>query len=273
MLLRKSLSFVLLAALLVSSFVSAPPGAAAAAVELTVAVKASFDKTSAAADAKTAAALNALYNDLSSLLKEDKELEAKIKAQRYRNEETLIALRKQIREIDAPKLARLAQQTQQAKARYQPLFDAYSALNKQITLAKGVKNKTLNALLRTQADAMKLSVQFAREEIKEKEAAHKAARTAASNKIKAARDSLASIEKLKVQIKAQRSAASLPRSSRSPVWANFKYAIKRNDARGSQDSLSTLVMLSRQIVEQQKKIQSLELRIADSLSGTKAQFL
>ncbi|QMV42822.1 hypothetical protein [Cohnella cholangitidis] len=246
---------------------------AATAVELTVPIKLSFDKTVAAADGSTASKLTSLYGDLGALLKQDIDLEAKIKALHFKNEESLTVLRKQIRDINSDKIYKLGVQVRQTKDRYQPLFDAYAALNKQITLAKRLKNKTLNALLRAQADAMKLSVQYAREDIKAKEAALKSMKTATSEKIKAARTSLAAIDPLTVQIKAQRSAAGLPRSSRSPVWTNFKYAIKKNEAKGTLDSLSLLVNLSRQIVTQQQKIEALELRISDIIVQTRTQFL
>jgi len=269
--------FVLLfaIALLLLSVVPAVPApvASAATVELTATVKASFDKTVAEADSATKTKLSSLYAELDALLKADKEAEAKIKALHYRNEETLIALRKQIREIDAAKLSKLDEQVKQTKARYQPLFDAYSALNKQISMAKSLKNKTLNVLLKTQADGMKLSVQFAREDIRAKEAAHKAAKTAASNKMKAARDYLAAIDPIGVQIKAQRSAAGLPRGSLSPAWSNFKYAIKNKEAKSAQGALATLVSLAKQIVAQQEKIYALETKIGEIAAKTKNQFL
>ncbi|WP_147304128.1 hypothetical protein [Cohnella lupini] len=244
----------------------------AATVELTVPIKTSFDKTVAAAtDKQISAKLNLLYVDFGTLLKQDLTDEAKIKALHYRNEEDLIAVRKQIRDIDADKLSKLTLQVKSTKDRYKPLFEAYTSANKQITLARPFKNKTLNALLRAQADALKLSVQYAREDIKAKEAALSAAKTSTSLKIKKARESLSAIDPLNVQIRAHRSAAGLPRGSLSPVWTNFKYAIKKTEAKGTLDSLSTLVMLSRQIADKQQKIYALEVRIADIIVQTKTQ--
>jgi hypothetical protein len=245
----------------------------AATVELSVPIKLAFDATTASADSQTAVKLNSLYRDLGVMLAQDRDREVKIKALHYRNEEQLIALRKQIRVIDADKLIKLNDQVKQTRERYKPLFDMYASLNQQITVARSMKNKTLNALLRTQADAMKITVQFARQDIHSKEATHKAAKEAAAQSIKAARETLAAIDPFKVQVKAQRNAASLPRTSMSPVWTNFKYAIKKNDAKRTLDSLSTLVMLSRQIVEQQQKIYALEVKITDILVKTKAQIL
>ncbi|MCD9020409.1 hypothetical protein [Cohnella silvisoli] len=247
--------------------------ASAATVELTVPIKTAFDATTASADSQTAVKLNSHYKDLGTLLGQDKDSEIKIKELHYRNEETLIALRKQIREIDADNLNKLEVQVLQTKERYKPLFAAYASLLKQITVARYAKNKTLNAVLRTQADAMKITVQLARQEIGSKQASFRKAKEATAQTIKAAREMLATIDPLKVQIKAQRSAANLPRASLSPVWTNFKYAIKKSDAKSTLDSIATLVMLTRQIVEQQQKIHALEVKIADILVKTKAQFL
>lgn len=255
------------------SVLSPSLASASTAIELTVPIKLAFDKTVSAADSQSATRLNTLYSELDAHLKQDTDLEARIKALHYRNEESLIAVRKEIRSINSDQIDNLAKQVQTTKDRYQPLFDAYAALNKQISLAKPLKNKALNALLRTQADAMKLSVQYAREDIRAKEASLKSIKAATSKKMKAARTSLAAIDPLTVQIKAQRSATSVPRSNRSPVWTNFKYAIKKSEIRGTLDALSTLVNLTRQIVAQQQKIEALELKILDKITQTKAQFL
>ncbi|QJD86558.1 hypothetical protein [Cohnella herbarum] len=274
---RKPVRLFLFVVLLLSFVVSmtALPAApvSAGTVELTVPVKISFDKAVTTADAQTATKLNSLYGELGTLLKQDKDTEATIKALRYRNEEAAIALRKQIRLINSDQISKLTAQVQQTKDRYQPLFDAYASVNKQITIAKPLKNKTLNALLRTQADALKLSTQYAREDIRSKEAALSSAKKSTSAKIAAARESLDAMDPVMVQIRAQRSAASLPRSSLSPVWTNFKYAIKKSEVKGTLDSLSTLVMLARQIVEQQRKIYALEQKNSDIIAQTKARFL
>jgi hypothetical protein len=269
----KGKSILLSLILLLMYTILSPSPAEAAAVELSVPIQASFNKTAASADSATAVKLNTLYKELGTLLEQDRNSEAKIKALHYRNEEALIVLRKKIREIDADKLNKLTTQVLQTKERYKPLFAHYTSANKQITLAKPLKNKVLNSLLRAQADALKLSVQLARQDIKNKEDSLKSAKTATALKIKNARNTLATIDPLKVQIKAQRSAANLPRKSLSPVWTNFKYAIKQGEAKSTLDSLSTLVRLSRQIVDQQKKIDSLEIKISDIITRLKAQIL
>ena len=249
----------------------APAATHAAAIELTVPVKADFDKTVAAAESSDAAKLKQLYPSLQTLLAEDAQWETQIKAQHYANEEALASVRKAIRDIDAAKLGKLQTEVAQLKAKYKPLFDDYTALNKQITVARKLGNKTLNAALKLQADAMKISTQLARESIRAKEATLKSAKTAAASKIKAARDTLAETDKLKTQIKAYKNAAALPRKSRSPVWTDFKYAIKKQDGRSAANALSTLVELSKQISEKQRQTLDAEKKIAAVIAKKKAQ--
>jgi hypothetical protein len=251
----------------------APSVATAATVELTAPVQASFDAAVAKADASSASKLKLLYRDLGSLVEQDQSTEAKIKSLHYRNEEALIAVRKQIRDIDAAKIDALDAKVKQVKDRYKPLFTAYTAVNQQISAAKYLKNKTLNAMLRAEADGMKPAILIAREDIKSKEAALKSAKDAAAKRIKAARDLLATIDPIEVQIRAERSAAGLPRKSLSPAWTNFKHALKTSETRGTQDSLGTLVALSSQIVEQQQKIFSLETKIGDIIVRTRTLIL
>jgi hypothetical protein len=270
---KQSVAWVLIILALCAIAFIKPASVAAATIELSVPIQSAFDKTKAAADNQTAAKLSTLYKDLSSLLEQDRNIETKIKSLHYRNEEVLLALRKQIREIDADKLSKLEDQVKQTKERYKPLYAMYASVNEQIRAAKYLKNKTLNALLRAEADGLRPAILLARQDIKNKEAALKAGKISTAKTIKAARDTLAAIDPLKVQIKSQRSAASLPRKSLSPVWTNFKYAIKKSEAKSTLDALATLVMLSRQITEQQQKIYLLEVKISDIIVRTKAQFL
>lgn len=243
----------------------------AATVELTASIKSAFDKTVESADGKTAPVMTSMYNALRIYQEEDRNWEAKIKAIHYQNAETLIAVSKQIRAVDADKLSKLTAEVQQTKDRYKPMFSLYTSLNKQISAARSAKNKNLSALLRAQADGMKLPLQLARQDIQAKEAALKVAKDATAKTVKTLRAKLAEIDPVKVQINAQRSAASLPRKGLSPVWTNFKYAIRKGDAKRAFDSLETLVYLSRQIVVQQQKIHALETKITGIIAKVKAE--
>lgn len=249
----------------------APAAASAAAIALTAPVKADFDKTVAAAGATDADKLKQAYPSLQALLAEDLQLEGQIKALHYGNEEALTSVRKAIRDIDAAKLNKLGAEVTQLKAKYKPLFDDYTALNKQIAAAKKLGSKTLNAALKLQADTMKVATQLARETIRAKEAALKTAKADAAAKIKAARTTLGETDAIKTRIKALKSAASLPRKSQSPIWTDFKYAIKKRDARSAGNALSTLVGLAKQVAEKQRQTLDAEKKIAAVIAKTKAQ--
>lgn len=258
--------------LLVLAMWSVAPGSVfAAAIELTVPIKADFDKTVSAATGTTATKLKQHYPSLQSLLNEDTQLETQIKSLHYANEEALIALRKAIRDIDRAKLDKLKAEVDQLKAKYKPLFDDYTALNKQIAAAKALKSKTLNTVMSVQANAMKAATQLAREHIRTKEAALKEAKAAAAAAIKAARATLGETDTIKIKIKSYKSAAALPRKSQSPVWTNFKHAIKKQNPSGAVDALETLVSLEKQIVEKQRQVLDGEKKIAEVIAKTKKQ--
>lgn len=270
---RSTVALLLLALFAGSSFVLFPSRIDAAALEFTAPVKAALDKLTAKTDAKTASGLYALYNQLYALQAQDRNIEEKIKALHYRNQENASLLRKQIRGIDAARLDKLKQEVERAKKRHQPLFDLYASIGRQIAAAKPLKSKTFNAALKAQQDGLKPAVQLAKDEIKAKEAALKTAKAEVARTIKAARDAVDAVGPLNVQIRAHRSAASFPRKSLSPVWTNFKYAAKQFDARAAADALETSIMLSKQILEKQQQIWTLENRIAVILDKTRAQYI
>lgn len=269
---KRKMRVALLAALIsLAGMTVVPMSTQAAALEFTLPIQKDFDKTKAAADSKTASAMNSHFAELQRLLAEDDNLETRIKALQHRNEEAYLLVRKMIKEIDARKLAQLEDQVKTTRERYKRLFDQYAALNKQISAVKPLKNKTINALLKAQADIMKPAVQLAREDIRAKEAALKTAKAATAQTAKAIRATLSGIDPLKVQIRSQRSAARLPRKSLSPAWTNFKHAIKKNEARHALDALKVLASLSQQIIAQQKKIYALETKIGEIIAKAKAQ--
>ncbi|WEK54755.1 MAG: hypothetical protein P0Y55_01355 [Candidatus Cohnella colombiensis] len=243
----------------------------AASIELTTAIKTSFDATVSAADGKTSDKLKPLYTELTTLLAQDLDLESQIKTLHYRSEETLISLRKAISNVGKDKQKKLEQQVTDAKAKYKPLFNNYTLLKKQLATAKAVKNKTLTSVLNVQAEAMKLLVTLAKNEIKQLEANLKKAKSENSAVVKGLRVMLAEIDPIKVQIKSQRSAAGLPRKSQPTVWSNFKYAIKNTEPKSTLDALSTLVTLTQQINTKQKKILELENKINDIIVKTKTE--
>ncbi|TXK81449.1 hypothetical protein [Paenibacillus sp. N3.4] len=76
---------------------------------------------------------------------------------------------------------------------------------------------------------------------------------------------------VKTQIKAKQTAIRTSKASMSPNWSAFKLAAKKEDPSGVLSSLSSLLSLSRQIIEEKQKILKLENRISDIIAAAKAQ--
>ncbi|QYR21471.1 hypothetical protein KZ483_28070 [Paenibacillus sp. sptzw28] len=248
-----------------------PAAAAAAALELTPTAKSAYDKMLAAADPALSGQIRSLYNEHLDLQRQAAERDNRIQSLHKVNEETLTALRKQIKLIDTDKLNRLDQQAKQARERYKPLFALYTSLNQQIAAAKPLKNKELNAVLRMQADSVQSAIQLARADIRLKEAALKTAKESAAKTIKLIRGTLAEIDPVKARIKAEKSSVSSIQKSVSPVWKGFTQAVKKNDVKGACNMLASVVSQSRQIVVLKQRVHTLESKISEIINKAKAQ--
>jgi hypothetical protein len=260
---------VLLLAMLIG--ITAPTALLAASMEFTASIKAAWDKTVAKADNTLKAKLNVLYTDFTSLKVQEQNTGEEIDTIHYANEQAELALRKQIKLIDAEKLKQLENQVKAARDRYKPLFEMYSSLNQQITAARALKNKSLNAILRSQADSMKIAVQLARQDIKAKVDALKAAKALASQKMKKQREILAGADPLEIEIKAQKSAISSTKKRAFSSWTAFTQAVKKLEASAAYGSFSSVVSYNRQVTYQKQNIQTLEKRISDIISNAKKQ--
>ncbi|AIQ50337.1 hypothetical protein [Paenibacillus sp. FSL R7-0331] len=245
--------------------------ASAAAVVLTPSIQAAFDLTAAAASTQDRARLKSQYSELDGLAAQYDSREEQIRVLHESNAQSLITVRKQITEIDQAAVAKLAAAVTSTKERYQPLFDQYSALNSRIALVKGLKDKTLNAILKTQADAMKITVQFARQDIRDKEAVLKAAKEARTRKIAAARKTLSGIESPQTSIKTQKSAASALNKRITADFSSFKTAIRKQNPALAGQSLTSLVSGYKQIAASKQKIIELEQKVAAVIAATLKQ--
>lgn len=239
--------------------------------ELTSSVQAAFDLTAATAESATRIKLNNLYNDLSSLKLQYDAREVQIRTLHYNNEQALIAVRQQIKNIDLESVTRLEANVKSCKQRYQPLFDQYSALNKRISIAKGLKDKTLNTVLRAQGDAMKVLVQLARQDITDKQNQLNVAKKSRTKKIADARKALSGIESPQVTIKSNKSTATSLNKRITADWSDFKAAIRKQNLTLTTQSLSSLVSGYRQIATHKDKIIELEQKVSTIIANTKKQ--
>lgn len=265
----KTFSPALLAFLL--ALLTLAGGAEASAAALTPSIQASFELTAAAADSSARARLKSQYSDFSALIALYDTHEDQIRKLHDSNTQALIAVKEKIKEIDQPAVTRLTASVNSTRQRYQPLFDQYTALNRRITLVKGLKDKTLNSVLRTQADAMKILVQLARQEIRDKEAQLKAAKDTRTKKMAAARKTLAGIESPQASIKSQKGVAASLNKRISADLGEFKAAIRKQNTSLTASSLSSLLSGYREINACKLKIIELEQKVAAVISGTARQ--
>ncbi|MDF2647459.1 MAG: hypothetical protein K0Q73_3264 [Paenibacillus sp.] len=260
----------LLTALALASVIPAEL-ASAASFEITTTIQSSIDKTIAGAPQTQASKISSLYTEFLNLQKQEQDWEAKINTLHSRNKDTSAELSKQAKDIDSAKLAKLEEEVTRTRARHQPLLSQYAALNKQIEAARALKSKSLSALLRFQAAAMKIPVQLARLDISAKVKASQAAKDKASKATKKIRSSLNDIDPINVQIKAKQGAIKTIQNSLSPIWTAFKQGAKKEDTNAVQSSLTSMISLSRQMNAEKESIFKLETKISDALTAIKAQ--
>ncbi|MDB4867317.1 MAG: hypothetical protein JWR03_1650 [Cohnella sp.] len=268
---RKTSFAAALLLIMVMSLVAPTVTFAASSPEFTALQKFDFDKTVSAADSSLANKLTQQFRDFTTLKEQNRSWEQKVGALHYQNDDRVAALRKRISQIDAAKLNNLKIQVEQTKKRYQPMFDLYTSVNRQLAVARKLKNKTFTAVLSTQAEGLKFTTQLAHADIKVKDAALSSARKTASDAMKRVRDTLLTIDPIKVQIKAAKAALSSPKNSRDSVWKTFTQAVKKREAKSASDTFGSLNALSGQLAEQQQKMYAMESRIADIIQRAETQ--
>ncbi|MEX1028828.1 MAG: hypothetical protein WDZ91_02140 [Paenibacillaceae bacterium] len=249
----------------------APISVLAVPAELSVTAKTKLEQVISKAESKTANNLRTQINTLRAIQEQDLAWDGKIKALHYQNEADLIQARKQIKLIGAYKLNKLDSQVKMVKERYKPLFDSYSALNQQIDMARILKNKSLNSVLGTQADMMRIAVQLARKDIRSKEDMYKKAKEDNAKTVKVLREALSDIDPIKVKIKSEQSKMNTPKQHFSAEWKTLNSVIKKGDAKSIINSLKSLVTIAFQVNEHKHKIHSYEKSISDILLSVKAR--
>ncbi|WP_274361791.1 hypothetical protein [Paenibacillus thermotolerans] len=246
-------------------------GTADAAVTVSATTKKAFDKTVEAADGELKSKLTKQYNEFVSLQERERQSDARNKSLHYKNQEAESAIRKQMYEIDAKKIAQLEDQLKRTRDKHQPLFDAYKSINQQKSIASTLGSKELVSALKLQADAMKVPLQLARDDIKAKDELLKAAKKARTDKIAKIRKILSEIDSIETKMKAEKSAESTYKKKVSGEWSYFMLHAKNNDQKAVSASLGILVSFSAKIVEQKQKQYDLEQKISDIVAKAKGQ--
>lgn len=257
--------------LVLSLLLSYPQLALAASFELPPTIKANMDKMAAAADSRTSTAITKQYQELMNLQHQDREWDQKITDVHYSNEQQLIKLKQDLKNVDAAKITTLTTQVAQAKQKYQPILALYDSLKRQHQAAKALKDKQLTAALNTQVNTAKIAVDLVRQDIRMKEQALKNAKSSAAQTTKKLKNTLSEADTLKVQIKSTKSTNTNLKKKFTAETSSLKQAIKKGDAKASLKSLETLTSLSRQMIANKQKIVQIEQKITEVYSKVASQ--
>ncbi|GAB6988802.1 hypothetical protein [Paenibacillus pini] len=242
----------------------------AATLQLSEAQKFALTKATAS-DPSRAARFNSLYNELLQLQTQIEQTDQSFNTLHYRNEESLTTVRKQVQQINAAQLLKLASAVKQTQERYKPLFVMYTSLGNQLSVARKLKNKQLTSLLSTQLEAAKITVQLAREDIRSKQNALSTTRSKTTQLQKSIRSELSSIHTLKIHIKAEKSNVSTLNKGLSPLWKNVTQSIKINDAAAAYNALSQVTSKLRQMESGKQKIITIERKIETIIQSAKSK--
>ncbi|RAP74552.1 hypothetical protein [Paenibacillus montanisoli] len=266
---KKPISALLLAWL--AFLLVLPSPADASSVKLSKSTESKLSKQIAASSSAMKGMLAAQKQGLAALQMKEDALDTAIGSLHYNNGKGLTDVRARIAQIDGAKIAKLTKDVNGTKERYKPLFALYTSLNTQIKDAKFLKLKVLAATLQAQADKLRPATQLARADIRLKEEALRAAKAAASAKIKHLRAKLAEADPLRSQIKSVQAVVSGSKKNISPVIKTLNEAIKAGSGEGTLQSITTLVSISRSIVEQKQRVHAFETRITRIIRDTKAE--
>jgi hypothetical protein len=249
----------------------APTPVSAAAAEMTPTVKAAFDKMVDGAEPSLGSRLSLVYKDLLTLGEQNKTWDQTIKTIHTENTQRLAQIREQLKHLDADKRSSLEQECKQTKAQYEPLFAAYTTLNRQIAVARLFKSKEVNAALRAQAEAMKLPLQVAHQEVKAKSDAVKAVKSSTAKTIKRVRATITETGSLQAELKAKRKAITSLNRSFTTAWKQVSPAVRKGNATATLGALTDAVSSSRQRNEQKQASYALETGIRDILQKAESQ--
>ncbi|WP_028559411.1 hypothetical protein [Paenibacillus pinihumi] len=256
--LRKFLPLLIIAGAVPLLTWTSPLPASAASLQLGSSVQSRLDAALEGADTPSKSNIQQQYSKLVQLQRQDTDWEARTKSIQNQNESAIHNVRTRMKELDRVKIEKLDTQARQTRQRYQPLFTLHSTLNQQAKSARTKGDKELAKKLASRASDLQLAVQLARQDIKLKDNALKAAKTAKSRSAAAIRKILSETDAVKIQMKQSRNAISTTKKSLSTEWKSFNQRVKSKDTTGISRSLATLNAQSQQIVSLRQQLFQLE---------------
>jgi archaellum component FlaC len=231
-------------------------------IELNVTAQKAWNMVLNKADAQTKRNLQQSYETAGQWKSQKEMWEQKIKQLHTTNATELMKLRKEISGIDAAKLAALHESLEHTRTRYEPLFQLYSSLNKQLSAAKGLQSKEFSSAIRTQAETLKPLVQLAREDIRTKKMNLAEARKRKNNEVKRLRTMLNGTIAVKKQIKSAKKQVSLSRERYKNSLRNFKQILKKGEPSRALSALNSLVSSAERWSAATRNIHTLEQKVS-----------
>jgi hypothetical protein len=243
---------------------------AASAAEFSPSVRKAYDKVVGSAAGTLQSELKAQDERLQAMQEQDRKLDADITGIHRTNEELLKSIQARTKTAEQERIAKLSQTVTETKAKYKPLFTLQTALNTQLTAAKKLKNKTLTAALEDQIDTVKAAALLAREDIRYKESLYTKGKADKNKKSKEIRTILEDIDGIKDRVQTAKSTSVQTGKQITSGLKSLASIAKQGDGQRTLTSVSSLVALTDQLLNQKSAVISLENKVRSVLDKAEA---
>lgn len=243
---------------------------AASTARLSKSAISTVEKISQGAEPSLRSKLNEQVKQIETLEARDLNLNEEIGTLHGSNGQKLASVQAQLKQLNSGKLEGLEKQVRDTKARYKPLFDLHGSLNKQLSAARKLKNKTLKSALQNQLDVVKVSAQLAREEIRAKEEALSAAKEAKTKTAKQVRSILEEVAVNQARINTEKKAAADTGKQIAAESKKLTASLKKKDAASLLTNLSAMSSLSQQLLNRKSRIIDMEKKIGTVIDKASA---
>jgi hypothetical protein len=239
---------------------------AASSASLSKTAQASIEKLAAQSSGSLQTQLTGQTTKLRELEAQDENLDQSIDTLHRANAEKQTAINARIKQLNAEKLAALKSGSTEARERYKPIFTLQTSLNKQLTVARKLKNKPLIEALEAQLSVVKASALIARGDIRLKDEAYAKVKEATAKTANSVRNVLKEVSLEQAKIRSEKTASAETGRQIAADSKTLTASLKNKDAAETLRSLSALVTSSTQIINQKTRIQQSEQKISTLLA-------
>jgi hypothetical protein len=239
---------------------------AASSASLSKTAQASIEKLAAQSSGSLQTQLTGQTTKLWELEAQDENLDQSIDTLHRANAEKQTAINARIKQLNAEKLAALKSGSTEARERYKPIFTLQTSLNKQLTVARKLKNKPLIEALEAQLSVVKASALIARGDIRLKDEAYAKVKEATAKTANSVRNVLKEVSLEQAKIRSEKTSSAETGRQIAADSKTLTASLKNKDAAETLRSLSALVTSSTQIINQKTRIQQSEQKISTLLA-------